>query len=70
MIMGDVIEVIDTVSVVLQKRMSDGKPDQFELCIIYPELMDKDNRIKKFRHQTIALSDMGEIIRKIETVFI
>lgn len=68
--MGDVIEVIDTVSVVLQKRMSDDKPDQFELEIIYPELLDKDNRIKIFRYQTNALSDMGEIIRKIETVFI
>lgn len=68
--MGDVIEVIDTVSVVLQRRMSDDKSDQFELEIIYPELLDKENRIKKFRHQTNALSDMGEIIRRIETVFI
>lgn len=68
--MGDLIEVMDTVSVNVQRRMSDGKPDQFELCIIYPEVLDRDNRIKKYRYQSIALSDLGEIIRKIETVFI
>jgi hypothetical protein len=68
--MGDVIEVTDTVSVNVQRRISDGKPDQFELCLIYPEVMDKDNRIKKYRYQNIALSDLGEIVRKIETVFI
>lgn len=68
--MGDLIEVMDTVSVNVQRRMSDGKPDQFEVCIIYPEVMQKDNRIKKYQYQTIAYSDLGEIIRKIETVFI
>jgi hypothetical protein len=68
--MGDLIEVMDTVSVNVQRRMSDGKPDQFELCIIYPEVLDRDNRIKKYQYQSIALSDLGEIIRKIETVFI
>lgn len=68
--MGDLIEVMDTVSVNIQRRMSDGKPDQFELCIIYPEVLQKDNRIKKCKYPTIAYSDLGEIIRKIETVFI
>ena len=69
--MGDLIEVMDTVSVNIQRRMSDGdKPDQFELCIIYPEILQKDNRIKKYRYQTNAYSDLGEVVRKIETVFI
>jgi len=68
--MGDLIEVMDTVSVNVQRRISDGKPDQFELCIIYPEVLDRDNRIKKYQYQSIALSDLGEVIRKIETVFI
>lgn len=68
--MGDLIEVMDTVSVNVQRRMSDGKPDQFELCIIYPEILQKDNRIKKYQYQTIAYSDLGEVVRKIETVFI
>lgn len=68
--MGDLIEVMDTVSVNIQRRMSDGKPDQFELCIIYPEIMQKDNRTKKYMYQTIAYSDLGEVVRKIETVFI
>lgn len=68
--MGDLIEVMDTVSVNIQRRISDDKPDQFELCIIYPELLERDNRIKKYKFQTVALSDMGEIIRRIETVFI
>ena len=70
MIVGDLIEVMDTVSVNIQRRMSDGKPDQFELCIIYPEVLQKDNRVKKYQYQTIAYSDLGEVVRKIETVFI
>ena len=69
--MGDLIEVMDTVSVNIQRRMFDGdKPDQFELCIIYPEVLQKDNVIKKYLYQTNAYSDLGEVVRKIETVFI
>ena len=68
--MGDVIEVMDTVSVNIQRRMSDGNPDRIELCLIYPEVLEKDNRIKKCQYQTVAYSDLGEIVRKIETVFI
>lgn len=61
--MGDLIEVKDTFIVQLQKRISNGQPDAFELCIIFPEYMDHDNETVWYRYERDALDDLGDIIR-------
>jgi hypothetical protein len=41
--MGDVIEVVDTLTIQSQIRMKASGKIEYEICIIYPEAMDKDN---------------------------
>jgi hypothetical protein len=43
--MGDVIQVLDTFTVERRIRISGGKPEHTELCIIFPEYMDHENLI-------------------------
>ena len=61
--MGDLIEVKDRFIVQLQRRMSDGKSDAFELCIIYPEYMDHDNVTVWYKYEPDALDDLVSIIQ-------
>jgi len=67
--MGDIIQVLETVSVNTQIR-NNGKSDQYEVCIVYPDFLHRDNRIKKYRMESTMNADLIKIIKEIETVFI
>ncbi len=60
--MGDLIEVKDQFTIHLQRRMRDGKPDQIELCIIYPDCLDHDNTIVWYKDEKDAYTDLENII--------
>ena len=66
--MGDLIEIIDTFTIQLQKRVSDRKPDAFELCIIYPEYMDQDNVTVWYKHEPDALDVLWSIIQSAQEI--
>ena len=67
--MGDVIQLLETVSVNTQVR-HDGKAFQYEICIVYPDYLERDNRIKKYMHESTMNADFVRILNEIETVFI
>jgi hypothetical protein len=48
--MGDVIEIIDSLTIQSQIRMKDGAKIEYEICIIYPDAMDKDNVTLNYGH--------------------
>ena len=66
--MSDLIIIEDTFEINIQRRKSDGKPDEIEMCFIYPECMDQDNKIIRYPYLTHAYGDLGNIIRGAESV--
>jgi hypothetical protein len=60
--MGDLIEVKDQFTIQLQRRIRDGKPDQNELCIIYPDCLDHDNTIVWYKDEKDAYADLENIV--------
>jgi hypothetical protein len=66
--MSDLIIIEDTFEINIQRRKSDGKPDEIEMCFIYPECMNQDNKIIRYPYLTHAYGDFGNIIRKAEGV--
>jgi len=67
--MGDLIEVKDTFTIQLQRRMSDGKPDAFELCFMYPEYMDHDNVTVWYKYERDALDAFENVIKSVGRVW-
>lgn len=63
--MGDLIEVKDTFSINIQRRMKDGKGENHELCIIYPECMDHVNVIIWFKDEIDAYAELRDIVTGI-----
>lgn len=66
--MGDIIEVKDEFTIQLQRRIRHGKPDQIELCIIYPECAERNNTIVDYKSEECAYSDLENIINAARNV--
>lgn len=67
--MGDVIQVLETVSVNTQVR-HDGKSFQHEICIIYPDYLDRENKIKNYGCEEEMNEDFINILSDIEGVLL
>lgn len=64
--MGDLIEVKETFQINLQRRVSsNGKTENHELCIIFPDCMNHDNVIVWFKDEIDAYIELKDIITSI-----
>lgn len=63
--MGALIEVKETFTIQFQRRMREGKPDQFELCIIYPDCLEHDNTIVAYKYEKDAYQDFENAINDV-----
>lgn len=64
--MGDLIEVKEIFQINLQRRISEnGKAENHELCIIFPDCMDHDNVIVWFRDECDAYTELKDIVTNI-----
>ena len=67
--MGDVIQLLDSFSIERRDRHN-GKKHTFELCIIYPDYMDKDNYIIKCKNED-SMNDLYlMMINKVHDVVV
>jgi hypothetical protein len=64
--MGDLIEVKETFQINLQRRVwANGKGENHELCIIFPECMNHDNVTIWFKDEIDAYTELKDIVIKV-----
>ena len=64
--MGDLIEVKETFQINLQRRVSEnGKSENHELCVIFPDCMNHDNVIVWFRDEIDAYIELIDIVKSV-----
>jgi len=66
--MGDLIEIIDTFTIQVQRRMSENMPDRFELYFIYPDCVDHDNITVWYSDESEAYGDLEKIIQSAQEI--
>lgn len=69
--MGDVIEVIDSLTVQSQIRMKDDGKRLYEICVIYPDCMDKDNVTLSYDHYESEMQlDFERIVHDVNETLV
>ena len=64
--MGDLIEVKETFQINLQRRVwANGKGENHELCIIFPDCMNYDNVTIWFKDEIDAYVKFREIAKSV-----
>lgn len=63
--MGDVIQLLDSFSIERRDRHN-GKKHTFELCVVYPDYMDKDNHILKCKNEKDMNEKYTEMIKVLD----
>lgn len=69
--MGDVIEIIDSLTIQSQIRMKESGKLAYEICIIYPEAMDKENVTLSYDHYEAEMQiDFERIVHDVEETLV
>jgi len=69
--MGDIIEILDSLTVNSQMRIKNDGKRSYEICVIYPDCMDKENVTLSYDHYENEMQlDFERIVQDINETLV